>query len=211
MRRALATVVAVLLLVAPAVRAADRPAEIRYQTLLAAAKLGGPDIDWQALRLAYADSDEFDLFGARTDAARKAMFQALNTGDYKAAIASAQTIIDQDFVDIDAHVVSDLAYQQLGETAAAKRHHDIALGILRSIRTGDGSSPAQAFTVITVAEEYGVMRAFAMKVTGQDLVRDSGHSYDKLNALDPDGKPTSVFFLIDRVLAAESAAIKAKP
>jgi hypothetical protein len=212
MRNALAALLLLLALAPtrPAAAAFDADSEARYQSLLAAAKAGDPAIDWGALRLAYSDSAEFDLTGSRTDEARTAMFQALNAGDYKAALAQAGKIIDQDYVDIDAHVISDLADQQLGDAAAAKRQHDIVLGLLRSVRTGDGSTPAKAFTAISVGEEYAVMRAFAMKVTSQALIQDGGHSYDQLSVTDADGKPQSFYFLIDRIIAAESASLPAR-
>jgi hypothetical protein len=208
MRNALAALLLLLAFAPPPAAAFDGASEARYQSLLAAAKAGDQPIDWAALRLAYADSAEFDLMGSRTDEARTAMFQALNAADYKAALVQAGKVIDQDYVDIDAHVVADLADQRLGEAAAAKRQHDIVLGLLRSVRTGDGSTPATAFSVISVGEEYAVMRAFAMKVTSQALIRDGGHSYDQLNVTDSDGKPRSFFFLIDRVLAAEGAGLR---
>jgi hypothetical protein len=188
----------------------DGASEARYQTLLAAAKASGdPPVDWSALRLAYADSAEFDLSGDRTDQARKAMFAALNAGDDKAALIQAKLILDQDYVDIDAHVAADLAYQHVGDVASAKREHDIALGLLRSIRTGDGATPQTAFTVISVGEEYATMRAFDLKVTDQALIQAAGHSYDRLNTTDSDGKTQSFYFLIDRIIAAEGAGLKA--
>jgi hypothetical protein len=210
MRHAL-TALLVLLALATALPAAafDGASEARYQSLLAAAKAGGGQgVDWAALRLAYADSAEFDLTGARTDAARKAMFNAVNAGDPKTALAQAQIIIAQDYVDIDAHLVADLASQKLGDTATSSREHDIVLGLLRSIHTSDGASPATALKVITVGEEYATMRAFDMTVTGQALVQDSGHSYDRLSVTDPNGKPLTVYFLVDSIVAAERGALR---
>ncbi|HEY3886946.1 MAG TPA: DUF4919 domain-containing protein [Caulobacteraceae bacterium] len=202
---------ALLLLMAAAsatpAAAFDGASEARYQALLATAKAGGPAIDWGALRMAYADSAEFDLTGGGADPARKAMFAAINAGDAKAALAQAQLILAQDYVDIDAHVVADLANEKLGDAAGAKREHDIVVGLLRSIRTGDGSSPAQAFTPISVGEEYAVMRAFDLKVTAQELILAAGHSYDKLDVTDSDGKTQSFYFQIDRIVAAERAAL----
>jgi hypothetical protein len=209
MHKALAALLflAALAPAAPAAAAFDGASEMRYQTLLAAAKAGGPSVDWGALRMAYSDSAEFDITGGRTDAPRKAMFQAINAGDAKAALVQARLILDQDYVDIDARVVADLAEEKLGDAAAAKREHDIVVGILRSIRTGDGLSPAQAFTPISVGEEYAMMRAFDMTVTGQALVQDGGHSYDRLTVTDPDGKPLTVYFLIDNIVAEEGTAV----
>jgi hypothetical protein len=211
MLKAFASVLLLLTLAAaPPAAAFNAAGEARYQSLLAAAKAGGDQpVDWAALRLAYADSAEFDLSGDRNDTARKAMFAAINAGDAKAALIQAKLILDQDYVDIDAHVISDLALQHLGDTAGAKREHDIVLGLLRSIHTGDGKSPATAFTVISIGEEYALMRAFDMKVTDQALLQAAGHSYDRLNATDSDGKPQSFYFLIDRIIAAETAELKA--
>jgi len=208
MRKALAALL-FLAALAPAAPAAafDGASEMRYQALLATAKAGGPGIDWGALRMAYSDSAEFDLAGGRTDPARKAMFQAINAGDAKTALVQARLILDQDYVDIDAHVVADLADEKLGDAAGAKREHDIVVGLLRSIRTGDGSSPAQAFTPISVGEEYAVMRAFDMKVSDQALIQAAGHSYDKLDVTDSDGKKLSFYFQIDRIIAAEGVGL----
>ena len=208
MRKALAALL-FLAALAPAAPAAafDGASEARYQSLLATAKAGGQETDWGALRMAYADSAEFDLTGGRTDAARKAMFDALNAGDAKAALDQARLILAQDYVDIDAHVVADWADQKLGDAPGAKREHDIVVGLLRSIRTGDGSSPAKAFTPISVGEEYAVMRAFDMKVSDQALIQAAGHSYDKLDVTDSDGKKLSFYFQIDRIIAAEGVGL----
>jgi hypothetical protein len=190
-------------------RAADATADAHYQTLLAAARTVDPaEVDWQALRFAYADSSSFDLMGEHTAAARRAMFEALNKDDDKAVIEQADKILDADFVDIDAHVALDLAYQATGQSTLSKREHQIALGLLKSVHTGDGTSPEQAFTVISVGEEYATMRAFALQVTGQALVEAPPHSYDRLTVTDGAGKTHTVFFLVDRVMAAENALVK---
>jgi len=52
------------------------------------------------------------------------------------------------------------------------------------------------------------MRALGAKVSQQALVQQGGHSYDALSAVDAKGQPATYYFLIDRVLAAESAAAK---
>jgi hypothetical protein len=194
---------------APA-RAADAAADAHYQTLLKAAKtVDATEVDWQALRFAYADSSAFDLMGEHTDAARRAMFEALNKDDNKTVIEQATKILDADYVDIDAHVALDLAYGATGQSALAAREHQVALGLLKSVHTGDGTSPEQAFTVITVGEEYATMRAFGLKVTGQALVEAPPHSYDRLSVTDGAGKPHTIYFLVDRVMAAEAALMKA--
>jgi hypothetical protein len=182
-----------------------------YAALVAAAKKGDAPVDWQALRFAYADSPGFDAFGTRTMRVRKAMSAAFQRGDFAEAAAQGEQLLDAAYLDIDAHAVCAAAYEKLGDAVRAKRHRDAVAGLLASIRTGDGSSPATAFTVITVAEEYSVMRQLGLKTTGQALVQSGGHAYDKLDAVDKQGQAHSYFFLIDRVVQAESNALKPKP
>ncbi len=189
----------VLARAAPA--AADAASEARYQSLLAAAKSGATSVNWTELRLAYAASDSFDVTGARTKAARTAMFQALSINDDKTAAAQAQAILAIDYVDIDAHVVLDITAEQGGDAVTAKREHAIVVGLLTSVRTGDGLTPEHAFTPITIGEAYAVVRAFSLTPKGQALVRSAGRSYDRIDVVDADGKPMSLYFRVDDILA----------
>jgi len=43
-----------------------------------------------------------------------------------------------------------------------------------------------------------------LKVTGQALMQQGGHSYDAITALDGKGESATYYFLVDRVLAAEA-------
>lgn len=180
----------------------------RYQALLADATAGKP-VDWQALRFAYADSPGFSVSSDGADATRKQMNAAFQAGDFKGAVAAAKQIIDIDFVDTGAHIVSDLSYQKLGDQDGAAREHQIAIGLLRSIRTGDGTTKSTAFTVIRVNEEYVLMSVMNMKVRRQSLINgEGGHMYDALDVVDDKGEEHTFYFLIDRVWAAESSMFK---
>ena len=95
-----------------------------------------------------------------------------------------------------------------GDKTAAQLDRDIGAGLVASIETGDGLSTGSAFTPIDVDEEYAVMRALGAHVTDQALVQSGGHSYDALTAVDQAGHKATYYFLIDRVLAAEAAALK---
>jgi hypothetical protein len=188
--------------------AADAGADAQYQALVTAAKSADPaSVDWTALRQAYAVSSSFDIGGGE-DQLHQDLFTALNKDDNKQVVTDANAILAKDYVDIDAHVALDLAYEALGFKEQSAREHQIALGLLRSVHTGDGTSPDRAFTVITVGEEYATMRAFAMRVTSQALVMADHHSYDRLTAVDTDGKTHDFYFLVDSVMAAENAALK---
>jgi hypothetical protein len=180
-------------------------AETRYQALLAAAKANAPNVDWAELRAAYASRPGFQVLSQ--SAARRQMLEAANASNCKDALPSARAVMAEDYVDADAHLVAAFCEDAAGDGAGAKLERDIGLGLIRSIETGDGFSAATAFTPITVDEEYALMRALGQKVQSQDLVRQDGHSYDVLSTLDDNGQRGAYWFAIDRVLAAESAAL----
>lgn len=193
----------VLLLPFAETLAADAATD-RYRAMVAAAEQGDKPVDWQALRFAYAESADFDLSGEGTMPLRLEMFKAYQAGDWQGAIAKASQVIDKAFVNIDAHVISQICYRQLGDEAKAAAHFRIGRGLVDSIRTGDGRSPESAYTVISVDEEYSLMRILGLEAKQQTLMNTNGHSYDRIDVRDENGKEFSIYFLVDRVLAAEA-------
>lgn len=180
--------------------------ETQYQTLLAAAKASAPNADWGALRLAFSRRPGFDA-GGQSDAKRR-MFAAAQKGDCATALPAARAVIDQAYVDIDAHLVAAYCEDAAGEAAAARLDRDIGAGLAASIKTGDGLSPETAFTPIDIGEEYALLRTLGLRTTEQRLMQKGGHTYDGLATVDQDGHQATYYFLIDRVVAAESAALK---
>jgi hypothetical protein len=180
--------------------------ETHYQTLLTAAKAAAPNADWRALRLAYSQRPSFS--GVGPGAAKRRMFEAGETGDCAAALSEAKAVLAEAYVDIDGHLVAAFCEDRAGDKAAAQLDRDIGAGLLASVKTGDGLTPGAAFTPIDVDEEYAVMRALGAHVTDQALIQSGGHAYDALTSVDQAGHKTTYYFLIDRVLAAESAALK---
>jgi hypothetical protein len=187
---------------------ADAPAtavdpDARYQALLAAAQAGGPDVDWGALRTAYAARPEFKVF-AQSPAKRR-MFEA--AGDCAAALPAAREVLADRFIDADAHMIAAFCEDSAGQADAATRDRTIGAGLVRSMQSGDGLSPAAAFNVVDVDEEYSLMRAMGLKVDEQALIHAGGHAYDALTAIDQAGHKATYYVLVDRVLAAEAASL----
>ena len=182
----------------------------RYQALLVLAR-SGQAVDWGALRFAYADSPAYDPLGAKLAAVRHKMAQDFAAEDYAAALADAQKILASDFVDIDAHMISDFADQKLGRADDARREHQIAVGLLKSIQVGDGKSESTAFPVISVEEEHSVMRVLGLDVHDSALVQAGDHTYDKLVGTGADGVTETYYFQIDHIQAAEQRGRPAPP
>ncbi len=166
-------------------------------------------MDWQALRFAYAETPNFDPLGAVTSSKRKKMFAAYKARDYATALAEAQHILDENYTDIAAHMISDFAYHYLGDDTRARQQGDIVVALLRSIGTG-GHTPATALTVISVTEEYDFLHYLKYEPRQQSLISEGGHAYDMFH-VERDQQSYVFYFLIDRVLAAEAALFKPKP
>lgn len=200
-----------LLVIADASRAlAADDAIARYQALVKAASANPQSADWQALRFAYADTPDFDPVGTVTREKRKKMLSAFSAHDYKTARAECDRILAGNFVDIAAHVVCDMASRHLGDEIRARSERDIVVGLLRSIHTGEGDAPATALTVISITEEYDYLNILGYTSQRQTLVTAGGHSYDMFD-VERDGQTHTLYFLADRVLAAESSLLQPKP
>ena len=191
-------------------QAADQSPEAKYQSLVAAAKAGTGPVDWQALRFAFAVRSGVKVIDVDLVATRKKMIAARQADNFPELLAQAKLVIDQDYADGQAHLMASVAYGVLKQEAEAKREQTIAIGLLKSIETGDGLSPKTPFTVISVREEYELIAARKRRVTHQSLINEGGHAYDLLETVGQGGDTVKFYFLIDRVLAAENAMIQQK-
>jgi hypothetical protein len=180
----------------PAVGAQNQPSE--YATLLASLKDGKTDINCARLRLSYMDSPEYKA-AKDTSEAEKAMFEELDKKDYSAALKDAETVLDSDYVNINAHYVALLANRELGATDKAAFHRTVFGRLIDSIlNSGDGKSIEKAWVVINVHEEYVVLRVLGFSPSQQSLVQKDGHAYDVMKVKNAkDGTEQTFYFNVD--------------
>jgi hypothetical protein len=182
--------------VAASFAVSDQPSE--YATLLASLKAGKTDIDYTRLRLSYMDSPEYK---AAKDVSKSedAMTDALNKKDYPAALKDAETVLESNYVNIDAHYVALVANREMGATDKAAFHRTVFRGLIDSIRnSGDGKSMETAWVVITVHEEYVMLRVLGFRPSGQSLVNQNGHAYDVMKVKNAeDGTEQTFYFNVD--------------
>jgi hypothetical protein len=80
-------------------------------------------------------------------------------------------------VDIDARVAAAVASQKLGRPEDADLHKRWYNGLVDSVlASGDGKTAQTAFEVISVEEEYAVLRAMGLESRGQMLVDGGIHA-----------------------------------
>ena len=183
---------------------APAAAQPTYESLLEKARKGDPGLDFTALRMASAA--RLAKASAADPELRKKMFEALRKDQLAAVIDIGNQVLAQNYLDIDAHMFVASAYEKNHEPEKAAPHRTMGNGLMKSIlASGDGRSFKTAFVVISVEEEYSVLKHYRLRSDKQDLVTADGHSYDVLTAQTDKHEEATVYFNIDKVVAIEDA------
>jgi hypothetical protein len=207
------TLIAAFALTAPA----PAGGQTDYAALVAQVKSGEKDVDYGLLREAYVKSPDYDPYSVKILPLVHEMGTAASRSDFEATLALAKRIIAASFIVIDAHLYAAVCYDQLGQPEEAKREREIGHGLVKAIlSTGDGKSPETAFTVVTVAEEYSMLLIMKARRVRQALIRQGGHSYDRLDvaplsAAENKTAPepaASLYFQIDPIIAKTGAMFR---
>jgi hypothetical protein len=135
-----------------------------------------PARDWSApadfggLREEYGERrDFFEICEA--DRPLREWFERGNDGDWESVVTSSRAWLSHCPVDIDAHFVSAVALSQLDREAEAQEHARWFRGLLASVLgSGDGRTPHTAYAVISIPEEYAVLRALRLEFKQQALL-----------------------------------------
>jgi hypothetical protein len=168
-----------------------------YQALLERVKAGDKTVDFGKLRLAYSETAS----GSDTRAQKEAMTKALRANNFAEAIKAADTVLAAEYVNMDAHLTESIAYRELKEAEQAEFHKSVYDHLIKSILdSGDGKAPETAYVVISVDEEYVVLKAIGILrlPISQGLMHKGGHSYDVLVIQDPTtNQRTTLYFNVD--------------
>ncbi len=169
-----------------------------YSVLLARLKSGDLSVDYRVLRMEYAKSADYNPY-SNDGEKREAMSRAVSEKKYDEALAAAGGILKKNYVDLESHLVSRLAFRRLGNNVMSSYHDSIVKGLIRSITdSGDGSKPESAYLVINVKEEYDLLMLKGYSVVKQSILKQSGHTYDVLDAVhSQSGQKEVIYFNVD--------------
>lgn len=164
-----------------------------YYTLLKQLKKGDTTVDFAALRLSYTKTAEYSPY--RDVNEKKEMIEALNKREFEKALGFAHSVLEKNYLDMDAHFVSRTAYKETNNTEKQNYHSFVLKGLLDSIyHSGNGQTPETAFTVITTAEEYFFLRVYGYTVAKSSLMQLNGHHYDKMDTEERKTGARAVFY-----------------
>jgi hypothetical protein len=192
--------IAAVLAVANVALADDATGDAKYAALLADLKSGHTDIDYTALREAYADSTHYDPYGAPPE--KDAMFKAAKVQDCEKLVPAASRVLEDNFTDIQAHIFSATCARKQNDESTAKFHHDVAVGLIRSIaHSGDGTSADSPYVVMEVGEEYAFLYSQGYQIKMQALVKCGKGECDAMTVQGQDGTTKTFLFDVSRAFS----------
>ncbi|MEO8604930.1 MAG: DUF4919 domain-containing protein [bacterium] len=127
-----------------------------------AAPASADSVNFTQLRTQYGDRADFSAV-CEKDRPLKQLIELTNAGRFDEVLAVSQPWLTHCPVDIDAQFVTGVALTELGRKPEGQQHLDWYKGLVSSVLdSGDGKTPSTAFTVISVEEEYAVLRALRL-------------------------------------------------
>lgn len=155
--------------------------EKAFKEIVERMKKSDATVDFKAARLLYAELDAYSPMGGRGGYAK-----LISAGENQKALDLADETLRENYLDIDAHWAALTVANTLKDEKRSAHHLYMVKGILDSIvKSGDGRTEATAFVVISISEEYAMVRAFKLRSKGQAILRKDGHVFDVLTCVDP--------------------------
>lgn len=170
----------------------------KYDLLLEKVKQKDPSVSFKELRYAFYESPNYSPYAPMMT--YRPLMNALGQKNFEEALKIAESVLAKNFVEVNAHLAAQVAYQETGNAERAQFHKFMADGLLNSIKGSvDGKSTETAYEVISINEEYGLIRSLGLRPIRQALLEDGGHSYDAITVIDPQtNKESTIYFNIDK-------------
>ena len=173
--------------------------EKRYAALLSRVKSFDRSVDFKALRHASVHDADYGPYGGDTER-EKTMLAALRDKEYEKALEYALSLLDENYMDIDAHSVCQIAYGEMKQLERSEYHGFVVDGLIESLlASGDGKTPETAYVAISIKEEYVALDVLGLQVQEQSLMGAAGHEYDLFKVRNPaTGEVSALYFNVDR-------------
>lgn len=157
------------------------------------------------LRLDYSQRKDFNPVW-KVDEEREAILVAARAKDQQKVFELSGRWLTKCPVDADIHALRSAAATSLNDIKSYVHHLYFAYGLMQSVmQSGDGLTPKTAFKVISVAEEYSVLREFGAEVQRQTLTEGP---CDKMDCQYPDGKIVTLYFDVSIPMKAFNRELK---
>ena len=153
-----------ILLAATFAGCASSPNPTATPALNAHTRLANPfSVDFDRLRAEYGGRSDFVEICERGRPLHH-LADLVIQKDWDTILATSEPWLQRCPVDIDAHLMRAVALKELKRLPESEQHFNWFRGLVDSVLTsGDGRTPQTAFAVISVAEEYSILRVLRVK------------------------------------------------
>jgi hypothetical protein len=152
----------------------------------------GP-VDFTDLRTRYGDREDFWQV-CESGRPLRELYDAANDEDWETLLEVSAPWLVGCPVDIDVHFLRMVACRETGRSIDSHHHEIWFHGLIDSVLRSGGGVLEDPYIVISVAEEYAVLRALRLDPEEQRLVEGG---VDAITARDPDGASITLYFRAD--------------
>jgi len=150
-----------------------------YDELLVQAKNDPGSIDFTELRISYVTSGEYRPNDPSRISSKIFIKLDIEEGNLHDAIEKIYGVLDDYYLDYEAHSLASVILAELGDREKALYHREFARGIFNSIlQSGNGQSFEKAFKVVDICEEFFIINAYDLKYISKVSLEHDGHAYD---------------------------------
>ncbi len=181
-----------------------------YSRLLAMAKSDPMTVDFSAMRRAYVSRPDYSGY-IRINEHDHAVQAAATRGDFVEAERLLERMLDECYVRIHTHVMATVVYDMKGDQRRKAFHQTTYRQIFRAVTAGrNGRSPATAFEVVNIIEEYDMMEAWQLRRGVQRLMEYGGRTYDvwQVSSRERPAESFDLYFDVTNALAGLDRALK---
>ncbi|HEX2984500.1 MAG TPA: DUF4919 domain-containing protein, partial [Ignavibacteriales bacterium] len=181
---------------------ADQITEDDYNKLLDSLKRYHTT-DYLELRMAHTKTDSYDPYSTEASIMFNKANALLAKGKYEKGLAIIEDILDNNYVNLKAHLWASLIYYELQDSVKGQYHKNIYDGLFESIiLNGDGRGTKTAYIVIDINEEFDILEAYNLENASQNSIESDGHSFDRIEVNEKDKKEViNIYFNIDLPIA----------
>ncbi|WP_345551361.1 DUF4919 domain-containing protein [Microbulbifer aestuariivivens] len=185
--------------------AAPQPAlpDSEYRRLLMEAQRLSFTLDFDDLRRAYSESEEYNPYGGVRLSGLPEAYQSVEQADYERCLSFVDDVLVNNYMSLEAHMIGIVCSGRSAKHEREDRHRYMVDGLMDSIeRSGDGRSQESAYHTITTSELRAFVRLKGLQVLDQSIVYDQQGVYDKMQVRDPEsGLEYPLFFNVSQQFA----------
>lgn len=180
--------------------AIEQPAKVKigkFGDLQKRVEASDTTVDFAELRLAYVKTGSYKPYRDDLDKIRKEMLESFVSQNYNGTIELAKKILKKEYINIEAHMYCEMAYDSLGDSANGAFHRWVTDGLIGSVLYyGDGKSEETAYTVVLISEEYALLNTLGYQVTSQALsTGKDGSFFDVFEVIEAkSGSSLTIYF-----------------